>query len=704
MNKKEAKFRIEKLKNWLNDWNYKYFVLNKTDIDESARDQLKRELEVLEKEFPEYITSDSPTQRVGSVLSGRFEKVKHLTPKESLSDVFSFDELQEWETRIQRVLPEVKFDYICELKIDGLNITIVYENGVFVRAITRGNGIEGENVSHNVKTIQSIPLHLQSVDLGGLSITEVGGEVYMPKKSFEQLNKNKEESFKNPRNAASGSMRQLDPKIVANRKLDMFLYSIDHDTVKSAKIKTQQALLELLQSLGLRIDTHFKYCPSLKDVEIFIKYWEKERSNLPYEIDGVVVKVNSLNYQFQLGSTAKSPRYAVAYKFPAEQSTSQILEIKFQVGRTGAITPVAVMKPTLLAGSTVSRATLHNDEEIARKDIRIGDTVIIQKAGDVIPEVVRVLTELRSGNEEKFEMPKNCPSCNTPLVKPAGEAIYRCPNLNCFAKNKEQLDHFVSKKAFNIDGLGSQLVSQLVDQNLIEDAADIFALKKGDLLNLDLFQEKRADKIIQAILDARLVELHSFIYALGIRYVGAETAELLSKCLKLPMEKISIEKKIKVDQLDLFAGEQVEIHEYYVTNIPAMIVFLTKLTIDDLENIEGIGKKVADSIYFWFKNESNLAFLNKLHKNGVNLLYNQQDLVEQSLDGKIFVLTGTLIKLGREEAKKEIKRRGGKVTSVVSKKTDYVVLGENPGSKLAKSKELGVTILNEVDFIKMITL
>ncbi|MBD3330862.1 NAD-dependent DNA ligase LigA, partial [Candidatus Peregrinibacteria bacterium] len=527
MNKEEAKKRIQLLKKKIQKLNYKYFVLDQSEVKESVRDSLKRELIELENKFPEFITPDSPTQRVGSTLSGKFEKIKHTTPKKSLSDVFSDEEIIEWHERIKKLVSG-KIEFVCELKIDGLNITVQYRKGVFVRALTRGNGKIGENVTHTVKTIESIPLNLnEEVDL------EVSGEVFMPKKSFNNLNKLQKEKgealFANPRNAAAGTIRQLNPKISANRGLDMIFYHIDKTNIKN--IKTQEELLKNLKKLGLKTCNEYKKFKNIAEVIKFCHTWHDKRETLDYEIDGIVIKVNDLSQQKKMGMTAKSPRYAVAYKFPAEQVTSKIIDIILQVGRTGAITPVAVLKPTLVAGSVVSRATLHNEDEINRKDIRIGDTVILQKAGDVIPEVVEVIKDLRDGTEKAFHFPRICPICGGKISRKEGQAAYRCENQDCNASKEASFKHFVSKKGFDIDGLGHKVVIQLIENGIIQDHADIFLIKKEDLLNLDLFKEKRAENLINSIKQARHINLDKLLFALGIRYLGEQGSYDFAKYL-----------------------------------------------------------------------------------------------------------------------------------------------------------------------------
>ncbi len=690
------KKRITVLRNWLNEWNYNYFVLNKNDVSEVARDKLKRELEDLEKKYPKLVTPDSPTQRVGSIVSSDFAKIKHITQKESLSDIFTFEELDEWEIRIKKILPEIEFDYICELKIDGLNISIIYKDGIFEQAITRGNGIEGEDVTHTIKTIESIPLKLRKK----LNLMEVSGEVYMSKKSFKKLNE--KENFKNPRNAAAGTVRQLNPKIASERNLDMFFYSMDKKSVNLNKIKTQNDLLDFFNDIGLKVNKNYKHCKNISKVKEYIKLWERKRDVLPYEIDGVVVKVNNILYQKNLGSTAKAPRYAIAYKFPAEQSTTKILDIKLQIGRTGAITPVAIMKPTLLDGSMVSRATLHNDEEIKRKDIRIGDTIIIQKAGDIIPAIVKVIKELRTGDEIEFMMPILCPACEAKLIKPENESIYRCPNTDCYAKNKELLEHFISKKGFNIKGMGPSVINQLIENNLIEDPADIFNLNKGDLLQLDLFQEKRADNIIKSINESKIIDLNRFIYSLGIRYIGDETTQIISKIIKLDKETITIQKEKTSNQLNLFYEEEKEIKTLEVSTITNFLLSITSLSLEDLEAIDGIGKKVAESLYLWFRTDKNRRLLSKLEDNEIKLVYKENDIKNERFKGLSFCITGTLSKYSRDQIKKEINLRGGKIISKISKKTNFLIQGDNPGSKLKDAKDLGTKIITEDKITKLL--
>lgn len=686
MNKEDARRRIEKLKEQIKKLNYAYFVLNKSDVSEAARDSLKRELKELEAQFPELVTPDSPTQRVGSVLSGKFAKVRHLTPKKSLEDVFSEEEILEWEKRIRKYIPQTSSliprpSYICELKIDGLNITLHYKNGKFTRAITRGNGVEGEDVTHVVKTIESIPLELlEQVDL------EVSGEVYMSRRSFEKMNEEQkelgEELFANPRNAAAGTVRQLDPAIAAGRDLSAFFYEIGKNTLPR-ELSTQEEILKTFQRLGLPVNPEFEVFDSIKGVVSFLNHWRDKREKLAYEIDGVVIKVNEKDLQARMGFTAKTPRWAVAYKFPAEQTTTQVLDIIIQVGRTGALTPVAVLKPVFVAGSTISRATLHNEDELGKKDVRIGDTVIIQKAGDVIPEVVEVLVKMRTGGEGKFHFPKKCPVCGGGVEKPEGEAITRCTNKNCFAREREGLIHFVSKKAFDIDGLGEKVVLQLLDFGLIADPADIFKLKEGDFFGLPLFKEKRTGNLISSIEKAKKISLSRFLFALGVRHIGEGTSQDLAKFVVA------------------HAGEKSII-------LPTEIYELMhKIPPEEINAIEGFGDIVAQSVHEYFHSEKSKNLLNKLEKAGIEIfseaaLSDDKAMASGALTGKKVVITGSLKTFGREEAKDAIKRAGGVVQSDVSSKTDFLVAGEEGGSKLARAKELGVKIILEEEFLEML--
>jgi len=662
MTKTEAKERIEKLKDLVNYHRYLYHVLDRQEISDAALDSLKHELSKLESEYPEYLTPDSPTQRAGKPLSG-FKKVRHGSPMLSLQDAFAEEEMKAWEGRITKLVPSEKLDYFAELKIDGFAISLVYEDGFLAEGSTRGDGYIGEDVTQNLKTIESIPLKLNNVSgINTKQRIEVRGEVFMSEQEFERVNK--EQTLKNlpfyanPRNLAAGSIRQLDPKIAASRRLDSYFYNLVTDLGQ----KTHEDEHKILADLGFKTSPHVKYCPDLLCVLDYYDYWTTRKGKLPFEVDGMVAIVNSLELERRLGMVGKAPRWAVAYKFPAEQATTGVLDIQIGIGRTGALTPVAILEPVLVAGSTVSRATLHNEDEIKRKDIRIGDTVIIQKAGDVIPEVVESLKNLRTGKEKYFKMPKECPICGGKVIRPEGEAVARCANTACFAIRREQIIHFVSRDAFDIQGLGEKIIDQLLARDLITDSADLFKLKAGDLQPLERFAEKSASNIIESIESHKKVTLAKFIFALGIRYVGIQTAALLAD---------------------------------YFGNLEK----IKDASIEELENVEGVGKKVAASIYNWFGDPNNLRYIKELKDAGVGY-----ELHEKSyeLEGMTFVITGSLSSMAREEAEEIIRNMGGKASSSVSKNTSYVVAGENPGSKHKKAIDLGIKIINENEFLKLL--
>ncbi len=703
MNNADIQKRIEALKKWLKKWNYDYFVLNQNEVSEAARDQIKKELIELETQHPEFITSDSPTQRVGSVLSGKFGKIKHLRAKQSLMDCFSDQELEDWEERNQKLVPGERLDYLTEYKIDGLNLSLIYEKGKLKKAITRGNGVFGEDVTHSIRTIASVPLELEEVEgisLKDYPIIEASGEVFMTKSSFKKINESGGQVFANPRNAAAGTVRQLDPNITASRNLEMFFYTlnlIDNQTLPEPK--SQKESLELLMKLGFRVNNKFVHHPSIDSIKKAMKQAEKERDQLDYMIDGLVVKVNDFRHQNLLGSTAKAPRWAIAYKFPAEQSTTKVLSIDIQVGRTGALTPVAILEPTLVAGSTVSRATLHNEEEIERKDVRVGDTVIIQKAGDIIPEVVEVLTDLRTGDEKPFKMPPHCPVCGTKTEKPEGEVVSRCPNKKCFAVHQQQLEHFVSRRAFDIEGLGEKVIEQLIENKLVEDAADLFSLQYDDLMKLEFFKDKKTENLLSALEKSKVIPLGRFIYALGIRHVGEETADLLAQSLDLKTHSLKLKKGDQKNQLNLFSQESDD--EIEVASIMELSTALKKLTVDGLNEIEGIGDKVAESIFEWANDKVTPHLLEKFERVSIKLRVTKTS-ASDTLSGLTLVITGTLPTLSRDQAKDLIKANGGKASSSVSKKTDYVLAGTEPGSKYETAQKLGVKIIGEEEFLKMI--
>ena len=696
MDKAQARERIEKLKAEIWRVNRAYFIDNKNLVSEEVRDSLKRELISLEKKFPDLITPDSPTQRVGAPLDGRTAKRKHIYAKESLQDAFSRADMDDWIDQMKRSLgnENVKFEFETELKIDGLNISLVYEKlktrnqkpetYQLIRAVTRGNGIEGEDVTHTVRTIESIPLSFELPDEYRKNewpeVMEIGGEVYLEKKALERINSKLrgEEKFANPRNAAAGSVRQLDPKIAAGRDLEMFCYSLDTLSTDTLKIMKQKQLMDFLQDCGLPVQPQYGVYASIDEVEELYKKVGKERDSLPFDIDGIVIKVNDRRMQKDLGSTAKAPRYARALKFEAEQGTAQIQAIELQVGRTGAITPVAHLTPLKLAGTTVTRATLHNEDEIKRLDIHVGDTVIVHKAGDIIPEVLEVLPGLRKKDSVPFHYPKDCPSCGTHLIRPEGEAVHRCPNPNCAGIRHERLTHFASRYAMNIEGLGFETVDGLIRAGLVSDAGDIFFLKAEELLGLPLFKEKKAGNLLKSIEKARRSPLENFIFALGIRHIGRETADVLARSVPWPK------------------------HGAQTTVTPAIFgKTLQDMALEDLFNIDQVGETLARSIKSWADDADNQALLKKIEQGGVHLILPHGTSVTQVFAGLTFVITGTLPTLGREDAKAMIKERGGKVSSSVSRKTNYLLLGADPGSKLEEAKKYGVRVIDEVEFKKM---
>jgi DNA ligase (NAD+) len=619
----------------------------------------------LEQKYPELITPDSPTQRVGAKPLEEFETARHLVPMLSLSNAFTDKELLDFDKRIKKQFPHQFFNYIVELKIDGLAIALVYENGIFQRGATRGDGFVGEDITQNLRTINSIPLRL--IKYNNIQRVEVYGEVYMNKESFEKLNQKRDKQgenlFANPRNAAAGSVRQLDPSITAKRQLDTFIYQATFPD--GSNFRTHLEVLNFLKSAGFKVNPHIKECQDIEEAINYCKAWENKKSELNYEIDGMVIKLNQLNLREELGSTSKSPRWAIAFKFPAEQMTTVIKDIIVGVGRTGTLTPVAILEPVIISGSKVQRATLHNEDEIRRKDIRIGDTVLIQKAGEIIPEVVKVIKEKRGGKEKVFNIPEKCPVCGSKVIRLEGEVASRCNNLSCPAQVKERIKHFVSREAMDIDGLGSALIEQLVDKGLIKDFGDLYYLKKEELSKLDRMAEKSSDNVIRAINNSKNRPLSNLIYALGIRYVGSYASKLLSK---------------KINNL----------------------LDLKNMTEDDFINIAEIGPKIAKSIVLFFKKEENLKIIKKLEEAGLNLSSQENGQEEQTLKGMQFVLTGSLESFTRDEAKKEIERLGGRVTGNVTKNTDYLILGKDPGQKYQKAKEIGINILEENNFKNML--
>ncbi|HEY4509536.1 MAG TPA: NAD-dependent DNA ligase LigA, partial [Candidatus Paceibacterota bacterium] len=667
--KEEAKKRIEKLRQVINRQRYLYHVLDRQDISDEAHDSLKHELWLLEQQFPDLVTPDSPTQRVEGKPLDAFGKVAHGAPMLSIEDIFGEEELYDWEVYLLRLAEGAKPEYFAELKIDGFAVALIYKDGVFQVGATRGNGQMGEDVTQNLKTIEAIPLKLETESLESkISIPneiEVRGEVYMEKKEFERFNKEwvkrGEEPFANPRNLAAGSIRQLDPKLAAARPLKFMAYDLATDLGQATHAEEH----EVLQKIGFKTDKTAKVCVSLEEVILYWKEVEKKRDALPFQVDGIVVQVNDNKTLGALGVAGKGWRGMRALKFAGKQATTKILDIQIQVGRTGAITPVATLRPVQVGGVTVSRATLHNGDEIKRLGVRIGDTVIIERAGDVIPAVVQVILDLRDGSEKKFQMPEHCPICKSKLVRKEGEVAIRCPSKNCQAKRREYLYHFVSRKAFDIDGLGPKIIDQLMEQGLLRDAVDLFELTEGDLVPLERFADKSAGNLVSAINQSKKVSLERFIYALGIFHVGEETA------IDLAGQLGSIEK-------------------------------LQNATMEDLEKIPNVGGVMAESITRWFGAKENNEFIKRLQKAGVVIQTTNYKLKTKKLGGKTFVLTGTLAGMSRDEAKGKIRALGGEVSESVSKKTSYVVVGKEPGSKFEKAKELGVKTLTEAELLKMI--
>lgn len=657
MTKEEAKKRIEKLKKEINHHRYLYHVLDRQEISDDALDSLKHELKRLEDEFPDLVTPDSPTQRVGGKALSKFKKIKHKYSMLSLEDIFSQKEFEEWLERIQKRMVSAKFTFFAEPKFDGLAVSLIYKNGILEYAATRGDGVTGEDVTQNVKTMESVPLSISQK-----GIVEVRGEAIITKKNFERINKEQKklglQVYANPRNLGAGSLRQLDLKITASRKLDFYAYDLMVDC------QTHHEKHDILRKLGFKTAKDLeKICPSPREVFLHHEKISKIRETLPYNIDGLVVSVDSNKLARDLGVVGKAPRGMVAYKFSPKEATTVIEDIIIQVGRTGTLTPVAVLRPVEIGGVTVSRATLHNEDEIKRLGVKIGDSVIVGRAGDVIPDIKRVLPNLRTGKEKNFHMPKFCPSCGKPVVK--GGVNYFCVNKNCQARHREGLYHFVSRKAFNIEGLGPKILDAFLDYGLIYDAADIFKLQEKDIIPLQRFGEKSAQNLVREINKSLKISLPRFIYSLGILHVGEETALDLAK----------------------------KFHNFEK---------LEKIELEELENIRDIGPKVAQSIFLWFSDEQNKKFLRKLKDVGVKIENYKLKTMDYKLAGKSFVFTGELSSMSRDEAKDKVRALGGDASGSVSKKTSYVVAGESPGSKYAQAKKLGVKILTESEFLKMV--
>lgn len=665
---KDTKDRYEKLKKTVERHSYLYHTKDSPEISDEAYDSLVSELIKIEASFPELKNSDSPTDRVGGEPLKEFVKVKHTVRQWSYDDVFDFEELKKWEEKVKNFirkegLDNEKLEYCCELKIDGLKIVLTYQDGVLVRGATRGDGVVGEDVTSNVKTIQSVPLKLNKQ----VSVV-VSGEAWISKETLKEINKQRQKDgeplYANTRNLSAGSMRQLDPKMTASRKIDSFIYDID--SLDGSVVETQDKELNMLRDLGFKINTNFSVFSSIEEIEKFYQGWVKKRNSLDYELDGIVIKVNSTKIQNALGYTAKSPRWGVAYKFPAEQVTTILEDIVLQIGRTGVLTPVAHLKPVTVAGSTVSRATLHNEDEIKRLDVRIGDTVILQKAGDVIPDIVSVMKELRTGKEKPFVWPKKVPQCggDGSIERIPGQAAWRCVYKDSFEQQKRRFHHFVSKKSFDIEDMGPKVVDLLLDEGLISEYADIFTLKRGDLLNLPRFAEKSVDNLLGSIKKSSKVTLPRLLVGLSIPQVGEETAIELAQRFKT---------------LDT----------------------LSSADFSDLESMEGVGPIIARSVVDFFKSKDNQKIIRNLLK---EIIIEKIDIpTTGKLSGKTFVLTGTLNTMSRDNAKDRIRQLGGSVAESVSKLTSYVIAGENPGSKYEKAQELGVPILGEEELIELLS-
>ena len=664
--------RIDALRRRIEHHNYLYYVLNQPSVSDREYDLLLRELQELESRYPQFDSPSSPTKRIGEKLTDGFRSVAHEIPMLSISNTYEPGELRDFDQRTRRFLnldDNDPLEYTVELKIDGVSISILYENGELSRAASRGDGTRGDDVTANVRTIRNIPLRLKKAkNVSGR--LELRGEVYLPRDAFssvnEQRRKNDQPVFANPRNAAAGSLKLLDPSITAQRPLASFIYSVGVSDVPLPS--TQWDILDFLGEIGLCVNEHKKLCRNIDEVIQYSEQWEKLRNDLDYDIDGLVIKVNRRDYQDRLGSTAKFPRWVVSCKFSAEQAETVLKDVHFQVGRTGVVTPVAELEPVFLAGSKISRATLHNEDEIRRLDLRINDRVVIEKGGDIIPKVVKVLSSLRTGEDKEYVPPKNCPVCGSELFRSPEEVAVRCQNAGCPGQIKEKIKHFASRDAMDIEGLGEMIIAQLVDREIVKDFADLYLLKKEKIADLDRLGEKSAQNLVRSIENSKSPRLSSFIFSLGIRFTGLQSARLLA---------------LHFRSLD----------------------HLMQSSKEDIELVEGVGTIMAESVFGFFRNENNREIISKLRQTGVNPREIAEDELPASPDegffkGKTFVITGTLENMTRREAKKEIEKRGGKVSSSVSANTAYLVTGENPGSKLAKARNLDIPILPEEEFLK----
>ena len=653
--------RLNELKDQIREHDYNYYVLNQSLISDAQYDELLQTVRGIEEDYPELITNDSPTQRVGGEATDQFEQVTHSIPMLSLSNTFDYTGLEEWQKRASNIIDSTDLIFSAELKIDGLAISLIYENGTFVRGSTRGNGLIGEDVTHNLKTIRSIPLSLNQ-DLPGH--LEVRGEVYMPLNAFNAINQQRSEQdeplLANPRNAASGSIRQLDPRITASRKLDIWIYSLTE--YSNTTFTGHHQGLEWLKELGFKTNPTTSICTSLQEVQQYYEYWMNHRSELGYDIDGIVIKVDSIELQNTLGFVGREPRWAIAYKFPAEQTNTKLISIGLNVGRTGSINPFAILEPVNIGGVTVTNASLHNEEDINRKDIRVGDIVIIERAGDVIPHIIGPVTETRTGKEVPFRMPELCPQCEFPIIKE--DSTHRCSNSSCPAVFLESIRHFVSKNALDIEGLGEKWCASLISNNMIQKLSDIYKLNISELSTLDRMGEVLASKLVANIEDSKSRPLDRVIFGLGILHVGSEIATLLAQTY-------------------------------------GSLQNLSEASLDDLLAIDGIGPKIAQSIKDYFTVESNKTLIYELEKLGLNMNSEVKSISSNAFTGLTFVITGTLHNLTRKDTEELIKTNGGKVTNSVTSKTSYLITGDSPGSKLTKAQEIGTTVLTESEFLAL---
>tara|TARA_Y100000996_G_scaffold256223_1_gene201542 strand:+ start:726 stop:2711 length:1986 start_codon:yes stop_codon:yes gene_type:complete len=653
--------RLNELKDQIREHDYNYYVLNQSLITDAQYDELLQTVRGIEEDYPELITNDSPTQRVGGEATDQFEQVTHSIPMLSLSNTFDYTGLEEWQKRASNIIDSTDMIFSAELKIDGLAISLIYENGTFVRGSTRGNGLIGEDVTHNLKTIRSIPLSLNQ-DLPGH--LEVRGEVYMPLNAFNAINQQRSEQdeplLANPRNAASGSIRQLDPRITASRKLDIWIYSLTE--YSNTTFTGHHQGLEWLKELGFKTNPTTSICTSLQEVQQYYEYWMNHRSELGYDIDGIVIKVDSIELQNTLGFVGREPRWAIAYKFPAEQTNTKLISIGLNVGRTGSINPFAILEPVNIGGVTVTNASLHNEEDINRKDIRVGDIVIIERAGDVIPHIIGPVTETRTGKEVPFRMPELCPQCEFPIIKE--DSTHRCSNSSCPAVFLESIRHFVSKNALDIEGLGEKWCASLISNNMIQKLSDIYKLNISELSTLDRMGEVLASKLVANIEESKSRPLDRVIFGLGILHVGSEIATLLAQTY-------------------------------------GSLQNLSEASLDDLLAIDGIGPKIAQSIKDYFTVESNKSLIYELEKLGLNMNSEVKSISSNVFTGLTFVITGTLHNLTRKDTEELIKTNGGKVTNSVTSKTSYLITGDSPGSKLTKAQEIGTTVLTESEFLAL---